>query len=79
MNRKKYFISFFSKKTAIAFNQLVSKYKLQGSLTNTECISLSTSIEKIVKKNNFKKYYVCFNPDRESFLKLINLLHLKLF
>ena len=36
------------------------------------CISLSKEIEKIVKKNNFKNYYKCSNPDRESFLKLIN-------
>ena len=69
------FITFFSKKTAIAFNQLVFKYKLKKYLINMECISLSTAVEKIVKKNNFKKYYVCSNPDRKSFLKLVNLLH----
>ena len=71
------FVTFFSKKTAIAFNQLVLKYKLQKYLTNMECISLSNSIDQIAKKNNFKKYYVCSNPDRKSFLKLINLLHKK--
>ena len=69
------FITFFSKKTAIAFNQLVFKYKLKKYLINMECISLSTAVEKIIKKNNFKKYYVCSNPDRKSFLKLVNLLH----
>ena len=69
------FVTFFSKKTAITFNQLILKYKLQKYLMNMECISLSNSIEQIVKKNNFKKYYVCSNPDRKSFLKLINLLH----
>jgi len=69
------FVTFFSKKTAFAFNQLVLRYKLQRYLMNMECISLSNSIEQIVKKNNFKKYYVCSNPDRKSFLKLINLLH----
>ena len=42
---------------------------------NMECISLSSTIEKIVKKNNFKKYYICSNPDRKSFLKLINFLY----
>ena len=40
-----------------------------------ECISLSNSIEQIAKKNHFTKYYVCSNPDRKSFLKLISLLH----
>ena len=69
------FVTFFSKKTAIAFNQLVLKYKLKKYLMNMECISLSSTIEKIVKKNNFKKYYICSNPDRKSFLKLINFLH----
>ena len=69
------FVTFFSKKTAITFNQLILKYKLQRYLMNTECISLSNSIEQIAKKNNFKKYYVSSNPDRKSFLKLINLLH----
>ena len=69
------FVTFFSKKTAIAFNQLVLKYKLKKYLMNMECISLSSTIEKIVKKNNFKKYYVCSNPDRKSFLILINFLH----
>ena len=71
------FITFFSKKTAIAFNQLVLKYKLQKYLLNMKCISLSNSIELIAKKNNFKKYYVCSNPNRKSFLELINLLHKK--
>ena len=71
------FVTFFSKKTAIAFNQLILKYKLKKYLINIECISLSNSIEKIVKKNNFKKYYVCANSDRKSFLELINLLHKK--
>ena len=69
------FVTFFSKKTAITFNQLILKYKLQRYLMNTECISLSNSIEQIAKKNNFKKYYVSSNPDRKSFLKLINFLH----
>ena len=69
------FVTFFSKKTVITFNQLILKYKLQRYLMNTECISLSNSIEQIAKKNNFKKYYVSSNPDRKSFLKLINLLH----
>ena len=69
------FVTFFSKKTAIAFNKLVLKYKLKKYLMNMECISLSSTIEKIVKKNNFKKYYICSNPDRKSFLKLINFLH----
>ena len=69
------FVTFFSKKTAIVFNQLVLKYKLQRYLMNMECISLSNSIEQIAKKNNFKKYYVSSNPDRKSFLKLINFLH----
>ena len=69
------FITFFSKKTVIAFNQLVLKYKLKKYLMNMECISLSNSIEQIAKKNNFKKYYICSNPDRKSFLKLINFLH----
>ena len=69
------FVTFFSRKTAITFNQLVLKYKLQRYLMNVECISLSNSIEQIAKKNNFKKYYVCSNPGRKSFLKLINLLH----
>ena len=68
------FVTFFSKKTAINFNKLILKYKLQRYLMNVECISLSNSIEKITKKNNFKKYYVCLNPDRKSFLKLINFL-----
>ena len=68
------FISFFSKKTAQSFNQVVFKYKLKNYLNNIECISLSREIEKLVKKNNFKKYYVCINPDRESFLKLLNFL-----
>ena len=71
------FVTFFSKKTAIAFNQLILKYKLKKYLINIECISLSNSIEKIVKKNNFKKYYVCANSDRKSFLELINILHKK--
>jgi len=69
------FVTFFSRKTVITFNQLILKYKLQRYLMNTECISLSNSIEQIAKKNNFKKYYVSSNPDRKSFLKLINLLH----
>ena len=69
------FVTFFSKKTVITFNQLILKYKLQRYLMNTECISLSNSIEQIAKKNNFKKYYVSSNPDRKSFLKLINFLH----
>jgi uroporphyrinogen-III synthase len=69
------FVTFFSKKTAITFNQLILKYKLQRYLMNMECISLSNSIEQIAKKNNFKKYYVSSNPDRKSFLKLINFLH----
>ncbi len=69
------FVTFFSKKTAITFNQLILKYKLQRYLMNMECISLSNSIEQIAKKNPFKKYYVCSNPDRKSFLKLISLLH----
>ena len=72
---KLHFVTFFSRKTAITFNQLVLKYKLQRYLMNVECISLSNSIEQIAKKNNFKKYYVCSNPGRKSFLKLINLLH----
>ena len=42
-----------------------------------KCISLSNSIELIVKKNNFKKYYVCSKPNRKSFLELINLLDKK--
>jgi len=71
------FVTFFSKKTAITFNQLILKYKLQRYLMNMECISLSNSIEQIAKKNNFKKYYVSSNPDRKSFLKLINFLHKK--
>ena len=71
------FVTFFSKKTAIAFNQLILKYKLKKYLINIECISLSNSIEKIAKKNNFKKYYVCANSDRKSFLELINILHKK--
>jgi len=71
------FVIFFSKKTVSAFNQLVLKYKLQKYLMNTECICLSNSIELIAKKNNFKKYYVCSNPDRKSFLRLINFLHKK--
>ena len=71
------FVTFFSKKTAIAFNQLILKYKLEKYLINIECISLSNSIEKIAKKNNFKKYYVCANSDRKSFLELINILHKK--
>ena len=65
----------FSKKTAFAFNQLVLRYKLQKYLLRMECISLSNSIEKITKKNNFKKYYVSSNANRKSFLKLINSLH----
>ena len=69
------FVTFFSKKTAITFNQLILKYKLQRYLMNMECISLSNSIEQIAKKNNFKKYYVSSNPDRKSFLKLINFLY----
>ena len=69
------FVTFFSKKTVITFNQLILKYKLQRYLMNMECISLSNSIEQIAKKNNFKKYYVSSNPDRKSFLKLINFLH----
>ncbi len=69
------FVTFFSKKTAITFNQLILKYKLQRYLMNIECISLSNSIEQIAKKNNFKKYYVSSNPNRKSFLKLINFLH----
>ena len=69
------FVTFFSKKTAFTFNQLILKYKLQRYLMNMECISLSNSIEQIAKKNNFKKYYVSSNPDRKSFLKLINFLY----
>jgi uroporphyrinogen III methyltransferase/synthase len=69
------FVTFFSKKTAFAFNQLVLRYKLQKYLLRMECISLSNSIEKITKKNNFKKYYVSSNANRKSFLKLINSLH----
>tara|TARA_B100000427_G_scaffold328924_1_gene343316 strand:- start:1520 stop:3178 length:1659 start_codon:yes stop_codon:yes gene_type:complete len=66
------FISFFSKRTAHAFNNLILKYKLNKYLNSIECISLSKEIEKIVKENNFRKYYVCTNSDRESFLKFIN-------
>ena len=66
------FISFFSKKSAQAFNDAIIKYNLKKYLRNMGCISLSKEIEKIVKKNNFKNYYKCSNPDRESFLKLIN-------
>ena len=66
------FVSFFSKKTAQAFNEIIFKYKLRKYLNNVECISLSKEIEKKIKKNNFKKYHVCANPDRESFLKFIN-------
>ena len=69
------FVTFFSKKTAFAFNQLVLRYKLQKYLLRMECISLSNSIEKITKKNNFKKYYVSSNANRKSFLKLKNSLH----
>ena len=71
------FVTFFSKKTAIAFNQLILKYKLEKYLLNVQCISLSNSIELIAKKNNFKKYYVCSNPNRKSFFELINLLNKK--
>ena len=73
------FISFFSKKTVETFNQLVLKYKLQNYLSNVECISFSNEIEKLAKKNNFKEYYVCTNPDRKSFLKLIKFINQKLF
>ena len=68
------FITFFSKKTAQAFNELISKYKLHKYLNSIECISLSKEIEELLKKNNFRKYYVCSNPDRESFLKLLTFL-----
>ena len=68
------FITFFSKKTAQAFNELISKYKLHKYLSSIECISLSKEIEELLKKNNFRKYYVCSNPDRESFLKLLTFL-----
>ena len=66
------FISFFSKRTAHAFNNLILKYKLKKYLSSIECICLSKEIEKLLKKNNFRKYYVCGNADRESFLKFIN-------
>ena len=69
------FIIFFSKKTVITFNELVLKYKLKKYLANIECICLSNSIQKIAKKNCFKKYFVCSNPDRNSFLRLINFLY----
>ena len=69
------FVTFFSKKTAIAFNQLVLKYKLKKYLTNIECISLSKEIEKYAKKNNFKNYYISSKPDRANFLKLIHSLY----
>ena len=72
------FVTFFSKKTANTFNQLVSKYKLEEYLVNIQCISLSKEIEKIIKKNTFRKSYVCNSPDREGFLKLINLLNKKI-
>ena len=72
------FVTFFSKKTANTFNQLVSKYKLKEYLVNIQCISLSKEIEKIIKKNTFRKSYVCNSPDREGFLKLINLLNKKI-
>jgi len=72
------FVTFFSKKTATAFNQLILKYRLQKYILNIQCISLSKSIELIAKKNNFNKHYVCSNPNRKSFLELINLLHKKL-
>ena len=71
------FVTFFSKKTATAFNQLILKYRLQKYILNIQCISLSKSIELIAKKNNFNKHYVCSNPNRKSFLELINLLHKK--
>ena len=71
------FISFFSKRTAETFNELISKYKLQKYLSNMECISLSREIEKVAKKNNFKKNYVCVNPDRESFLRLLKIINRK--
>ena len=69
------FVSFFSKKTAQAFNELTTKYKLQKHLRNISCVSLSKEIEKLLKKNNFKKYYLCSNPDRESFLKLLKFIN----
>ena len=67
--------TFFSKKTAQAFNELTTKYKLQKHLRNISCVSLSKEIEKLLKKNNFKKYYLCSNPDRESFLKLLKFIN----
>ena len=70
------FVIFFSKKTATAFNEMILKYKLQTYLNDIKCISLSKEIEKLLKKNNFNEYHLCSNPDRESFLKLINLLHI---
>ena len=68
------FISFFSKRTAYAFNNLILKYKLKKYLSSIECICLSKEIENLLKKNNFKKYHLCATPDRESFLKLLTFL-----
>jgi len=68
------FVTFFSRKTAQTFNDLILKYKLHKYLSSIECISLSKEIEKLLKKNNFRKYYVCSNPNRESFLKLLTFL-----
>ena len=53
-------------------SEKILKYKLKKYLSSIECICLSKEIEKLLKKNNFRKYYVCGNADRESFLKFIN-------
>ena len=71
------YISFFSKRTAEAFNQLVNKYKLRRYLFNVVCISFSSEIENLLKKNNFRNYYLPSKPNGESFVKLLNSLNSK--
>ena len=44
------FVTFFSRKTAQTFNDLILKYKLHKYLSSIECISLSKEIEELLKK-----------------------------
>tara|TARA_B100000963_G_scaffold318966_1_gene300467 strand:+ start:13646 stop:14401 length:756 start_codon:yes stop_codon:yes gene_type:complete len=64
-------ITLFSRRTAISFKKEISKLGLMQNHRGKKILTLSDSIAKEIKELNFKKVYVCSQPNERAMLKLI--------
>lgn len=63
--------TFFSRRSALNFLELVEKQGLSHALKNIKALSISASVLKCVQPGEWKSTHIAQTPDREGFLKVL--------